>query len=524
MSTAVLKAKWREPMCLAYSRLGPRYPRVVLALQYQLAHLVTFGGVWLLTLYQPVSHGDLWRIFAVTQALVAIENFFALRVVFRLLRPADPWLHGRHDSPSAMAAWRALSGLPRDFLRERGLGVFFLNLVPVSAYITAELGLRWTPAFFVILAGACVVLLYGLLVRFFVSELALRPVIEAVSVDLPDEDALESSSVSIRKKLLVGLPAINIITGVAVSGLATRGHASLSDLGLSVLIAVGVAFTLSLELTLLLTRSLLGPINALRRATEQVKRGDLGVRVPVTATDETGALTSSFNRMVAGLAEREKLREAFGTYVDPGLAERVLLEGTSLAGEEVEVSVLFVDIREFTAFAERAVATEVVATLNEFYEHVVPVLVRHGGHANKFVGDGLLGVFGAPDPLPDHADRAVTAALEIAALVRETYAEGLRIGIGVNSGAVVAGTVGGGGHLEFTVIGDVVNTASRVEAVTRQTGDDVLITEATRNLLTREFEAFERRPTVALKGKTESVRLYAPARAAEDRRAQLRAV
>ncbi|MEA2271382.1 MAG: adenylate cyclase, partial [Solirubrobacteraceae bacterium] len=248
------------------------------------------------------------------------------------------------------------------------------------------------------------------------------------------------------------------------------------------------------------------------------------VRVPVTATDETGALTSSFNRMVAGLAEREKLHEAFGTYVDPGLAERVLAEGTSLAGEEVEVSVLFVDIREFTAFAEHADATEVVATLNEFYEHVVPVLVRHCGHANKFIGDGLLGVFGAPDHLPDHADCAVTAALEIAALVKEQYADKLRIGIGVNSGPVVAGTVGGGGHLEFTVIGDVVNTASRVEAVTRQTGDDVLITEATRELLTREFQAFERRPTVALKGKTESVRLYAPAVAADELRARLRAV
>ena len=149
--------------------------------------------------------------------------------------------------------------------------VFFLNLVPVSIYITAELGLGW-PSVFLILAGASVVLLYGLLVRFFVSELALRPVVEAISVDLPDEEVMDASSVSLRKKLLVALPAINIITGVAVSGLATRGHASLSDLGVNVLIAVVVAFTISLELTLLLTRSLLAPINALRRATEQVKR------------------------------------------------------------------------------------------------------------------------------------------------------------------------------------------------------------------------------------------------------------
>ena len=109
----------------------------------------------------------------------------------------------------------------------------------------------------------------------------------------------------------------------------------------------------------------------------------------------------------------------------------------------------------------------------------MPVLVRHGGHANKFVGDGLLGVFGAPERLPDHADRAVAAAIEIARLVDDAYGDELRIGIGVNSGPVLAGTIGGGGRLEFTVIGDAVNTASRVEQVTRETGDTVLITEAT---------------------------------------------
>src|ERR671930_697900 len=162
-----------------------------------------------------------------------------------------------------------------------------------------------------------------------------------------------------------------------------------------------------------------------------------------------------------------------------------------LEGEEAEVTVLFVDIREFTAFAERAGAAEVVRELNAFYEHVVPVLVRHGGHANKFIGDGLLGVFGAPERLPDHADRGVAAALEIAAVVRHAYRGRLRIGIGVNSGPVVAGTIGGGGRVEFTVIGDAVNTAARVEEVTRVTGDDVLVTEATRCLLTRDFGRFE---------------------------------
>jgi class 3 adenylate cyclase len=205
------------------------------------------------------------------------------------------------------------------------------------------------------------------------------------------------------------------------------------------------------------------------------------------------------------LQERQKLRDAFGTYVDPELADRILEEGNVLEGEEVEVSVLFLDIRDFTAFAERTPAREVVQRLNAFYEGVVPVLVEHGGHANKFIGDGLLGVFGAPDRREDHADRAVAAALAIADLDHK----GLRIGIGINSGRVLAGTIGGGGRLEFTVIGDAVNTAARVEEMTRRTGDEILVTEATRGRLRSEQCGFEPRGTVELKGKTEPVALYA---------------
>ena len=152
-----------------------------------------------------------------------------------------------------------------------------------------------------------------------------------------------------------------------------RGHhATLSDLGVAWLIAVGVSFTISLELVILVLRSLGSSLGDLQRATERVRRGDYTARVPVVATDETGSLAQSFNTMVEGLDERERLRAAFGAYVDPGLAERVLREGSDLAGEEVEVSVLFLDIREFTAFAERARPHEVVAMLNQFFELVTP--------------------------------------------------------------------------------------------------------------------------------------------------------
>jgi class 3 adenylate cyclase len=172
---------------------------------------------------------------------------------------------------------------------------------------------------------------------------------------------------------------------------------------------------------------------------------------------------------------------------------------------------MFVDVRDFTAFAERASASEAVAALNDFFGLVVPIVMAHGGHANKFIGDGLLAVFGAPERQPDHADRALAAAREIARKVEARYGTSLRIGVGVNSGPVIAGSIGGGGRLEFTVIGDPVNVASRVEKATRELGDTILITEATRCLLDHRGPALEARGSVTLRGKSEPIPVYTPA-------------
>jgi class 3 adenylate cyclase len=491
-----------------YRKLGRRYPRVVLAVQFQFAFVATAAGIAFLSLYQDMSLWDFLKLMIAVDILLAIENVVSLRFVFRMLRPADDWLRGDHRPSAAVRAWRTLADLPTEYLHRRKLTPVVSTALPWCVYATWELGLQWY-SFFILLAGSGVTMLYGVAARYFLMDLSMRPILERISGDLPADFELPRG-VPLRWKLLVGLPVINIITAVTVSGLSTDGTAKLSDLGLDVLVAVAVAVTISLELTVLLSRSLVGPLTQLQAATRRVARGDLSVRVPVISTDETGALAQSFNAAIAGLQERERLREAFGSYVDPDIAERILEHGAVLEGDEVEVSILFLDIRDFTAFAERSSAREVVQALNDFWERVVPILVKHGGHANKFIGDGLLGVFGAPYRVDDHADRAVAAALEITELLRDHYGGRLRAGIGVNSGPVVAGTIGGGGRLEFTVIGDAVNTAARVEQCTRTTDEDVLVTEATRCLLERDHCGFEELPDTQLRGKTEHVRLYAP--------------
>jgi adenylate cyclase len=257
------------------------------------------------------------------------------------------------------------------------------------------------------------------------------------------------------------------------------------------------------------TRSVLRPVDRLLKATEAVKKGDLDARVPITSGDELGQLAGSFNEMMHGLSEREALREAFGAYVDPDVAERVLEEGELIEGQEREVTVMILDTWGFTELAHRSSARETVSFLNDLFGVVVPCVVEHGGHANKFLGDGLLAVFGAPERLSDHAERAVAAARDIATALADRFGDELRFGIGVNSGPVVVGSVGGGGRLEFTVIGDPVNIAARVEHLTRETGDAVLVTEATRCLLSDGHSKLESRGDFALKGVAEPVPIYA---------------
>ncbi|MEA2390118.1 MAG: adenylate cyclase [Solirubrobacteraceae bacterium] len=499
----------RRVLARLLHRLGRRYLPALFLAQSLVAHVVVALGVLELTLFLTMSSGEFWALMGVGQGLMLLDNLAALRLSARLVGPVRPWLCGDRGPAATVAAWRALAALPADSLRFHRVVPLLGNLVPFCAFTTIALVL---PAygFLILVAGGLIALGYGATLRFLALEVTLRPLLEEVSHGLPDDFDLGRAGVPLRLKLLAGLPLINVITGVTVSALSQNGH-GISGIGLSVAAALLVSFTVAFELTLLLARSILTPIDELRRATHQLASGDFGARVPVVSTDETGRLAQGFNEMAAGLEERERLREAFGAYVDPDVAEMVIRDGADLAGAEVEVTVLFLDIRDFTAFAESASAREVVTRLNDFYEQVVPVLLRHGGHANKFVGDGLLGVFGAPDRRPDHADRAVAAAREIAALVRERYRGDLRIGIGVNSGPVVAGTIGGGGRVEFTVIGDPVNTASRVEALTRETGDEILVTEATRCLLSDQGAGFEQRAETPLKGKAERVRVWAPA-------------
>jgi adenylate cyclase len=503
----------------AYQRLGPRYPIRFLALAVRLEYAIVIVGAAALSLYVPVSFTQ----FLVLAALAVAGQEGYAQLVLRLfrarLRPLEEWISGERGEDDTAAAWSAAASMPFELLRFWWRGGYPLPAGLVwSAVATWLLGLEaW--AIPILFAAAEVVLAYGNGIAFFVVERAIQPVLDDIAAHLSDEAEIEAIRLPLRLRLLTALPAINVVTGVLVAGLVEGGHPGLGALGIAVGVSAAVALTVAFAFSMLLADSVVSPIHRLERATVRVGGGDLATRVPVSAADETGTLTGAFNRMTAGLEERERIREAFGAFVDPDLAERVAREGTDLRGEELEVSILFMDVRGFTAFSESAPAREVVSRLNALYEVVVPVILAYGGHANKFIGDGLLAVFGAPERHPDHADRAVGAAVEIADRVGERFGDELRVGLGVNSGAVVVGTIGGGGRLDFTVIGDAVNTAARVESATRDTGDDVLITGETYGRLRGSDGEWEERRSLPLKGKSEQVALYAPSLGRQSRSA-----
>ena len=491
-----------------FRRLGRGYLAAALVGTLFATHVIVFASTALLALWVDLSGPQFGRIVAVTQGLALLESLVTLLRSWRRLKPARRWVSG--DKSDHAEAWRALLTLPRTHLRNGQVIASIFTVVPATAYITYEVG-GSNIGGLALLAAAYIVLLYAIVWRILILELLLRPAVEAASGDLTEKVAGERGGIPLRFKLFACIPLSNVGTGLAVAGLSSDSKSGLRELGYDVAFAVGFAFTASLGLTLLLAGSILGPLRELIRATRRVADNELDQPVPVTSTDETGELTESFNEMVEAVGEREKLREAFGAFVDPGLTERVLEEGTDLKGEAVEVTVLFLDVCNFTSFAEETEANAVVAELNRLFEAAVPCVHDHGGHIDKFVGDGLIAVFGAPERMPDHARRAVDAARCIVDKVNRDGDDALRIGVGVNTGDVIAGTVGGGGRLDFTVIGDAVNTTARVEHLTRDTDSDLLITEATLAALNGDGDEWEELPDSHLEGKREPVKVYAPA-------------
>ncbi len=274
------------------------------------------------------------------------------------------------------------------------------------------------------------------------------------------------------------------------------------------------AFLLALVGVLVFSRQFVRPIKMVAAAMQGVSEGNLEQELAVTSRDEVGVLADSFNYMARGLRERERIRSTFARYVSDQVADRILEEDDelNLAGELRQVTVLFLDIRGFTSLSEYMHPRELVALLNDYFEIVIEIVFRLEGTINKFIGDSIMAIYGAPTSIELPELRAVLTAVEIQKSVGEfnwrRMQDGkavVNFGIGIHSGEAIAGNIGSALRMEYTVIGRDVNLAQRIESATRE--GQVLISEHTVRHL-HGLVKLQKKEAVFMKGIVEPIQLY----------------
>ncbi len=269
-----------------------------------------------------------------------------------------------------------------------------------------------------------------------------------------------------------------------------------------------------------LSRLILNPLKNLTEASKRIQKGDYKSRVGIVTSDELGDLADSFNDMADSLAEKEFMRDTFGKVVDPEVRDYLMSGagkkslGTTLGGETREVTVLFCDIRSFTAMSEKMSAADVVSLLNRYFTALGQCINAHHGIINKYIGDAIMAIFGAPVKSQNSARDAFEAALDMRkALVKvneELEKDGfpqLKFGIGIHTGPVFAGTIGAANRMEYTVIGDTVNTASRLESLCKTYKTDLLLSEASAEKLGKENQ-LSFIADAEIRGKSEPMKVY----------------
>lgn len=358
------------------------------------------------------------------------------------------------------------------------------------------------------MSGAVVISTASLLVEF-----ALRP----VSAELITAGYGRRKRSGLRARSMLSwvtgsaIPIVGIICLVLFG--VFRAETSKMELFVGVTVLAVIALVTGFLLTFISSLSVTGPIRGLRSAMRRVQNGNIDdAEVVVYDGTELGDLQAGFNSMTAGLAERERMRDLFGRHVGHDVAEAALNRDPELGGIEREAAALFVDVIGSTTLAQTHRATEVVALLNDFFAVIVRAVEEHDGLVNKFEGDAVLAVFGAPLELDDPAGAALAAARKIAVRLPAAVPE-VTAGIGVSFGTVVAGNVGAIERFEYTIIGDPVNESARLSELAkrdpcRPLASGRAVDAASSAGADTEVERWERQETTTLRGRSEPTVVY----------------
>jgi class 3 adenylate cyclase len=350
---------------------------------------------------------------------------------------------------------------------------------------------------------------YAFYIYFLIGDVAatLRWKLDwPVSPVLPSENRIVVKLIVVFCVVAI-VPNLLIVADLTVfSGLRAAQGLSVSqtvflDLFASVFL-VGVSL-------IFVTRSLTRPLNQLMATMARVRDGDLAVRAPVVSDDELGVLATSFNAMIGAVEERAFIRDTFGRYVPDSVAAALIAKRGQLEPILTTATILYTDIADFTRIAESMAPAQLVHMLNEYFSAVIKPITQYGGVVSQFQGDAMLITFNVPVDDPDHADHAIAAAMEMLDIIAgRTFAGvGLRVRIGINTGEVIAGPVGSGDRVSYTVYGDAVNSAARLEQLGKEFGVPALVSAATVRRLKRSYP-LEALGEVPIRGKAQALAVY----------------
>lgn len=314
--------------------------------------------------------------------------------------------------------------------------------------------------------------------------------------------------------------AILLMVFMDISYLLEQKGSSDTEIYLGVFNEIVFAFGVLLFLSFLILRKYARNLKAVLslqvEVLQKISLGNYDSPAPVVTNDEFGLIAAKTNEMIKGLKERDLCRLSFGRYLTPEVSQKILNGEISLGGELKDVTILFCDLRGYTTFAEGRDPEEVVAFLNEYFTQMEQAIRAHQGIVLQYIGDEIEAVFGAPLDLPGHPEKAVLAALEmrerLEALNRQRDAAGqgrVAHGIGIHTGMVFAGSVGSRERLTYAMVGDPVNTASRIQTLNKELGTDILISKTTKDRLSAGRFSLVSQGTTSLRGKSETIEIYA---------------
>jgi len=507
-----------------------------LYLLHLIANLIGFGTVLLLDFATPIHVIKVqktflftvggWVVLALFPGLVFLLNYCLQYLVQRPISKAIKRIHtgeGIHEDLHIKAKRRLLN-LPFIIV-----GLDLLIWIALPALILAFFYfLRDVPGIIIIFLffKAAMVGFIASALSFLLIEKSSRK--RCIPVLFPDGGLAAlpvTLKISIRTRIKVLYLAGTVIPMIILLGtflLALwdiKGEViSAQEFGRGIitftLIECGIFVFLALRLNLLVGKSILDPLREILGLLEKVRKGDFGQRISVLSNDEIGILADAGNDMIIALEERERIRETFGRYVSPEIRDKILEGRIPLNGERTMATVLFADLRGFTPYVEKNSPEDVITSIREYFTIMQRAIRLHHGLVLQYVGDEIEAVFGVPLKCDDHAHAAVLAALEmrkgLEKLNRRRVEKGVMPfshGIGIHTGEVLAGNTGSEDQPSYSLIGDTVNLASRIQELTKNFDWDIVASEETVNRLKCPFETQKQSP-IAVKGFSEPVSVY----------------